>query len=344
MPFKLTRFPCFSRLGLAFLAAIAVQLAQAAELGEAVVSSHIGQPLVAEIELVDTAGAVQARNANGDVYRGANIAINPALSGLTLSVQRREGRQFLRLTSARAIDANYLHLFLELVDGGKTVIRPATLWLTPDLSAPPPPPPPPSPPAQPKPQALAPPVASRTPPVPPPIVDAEPPPPVRKPARVITLGQAGPACPQPMLEQQVQACAANDEKNKALTEQVSSLEAKVKQLQALIDARTGAAPPPPLATPDAAAVSAAASAASAASAAATVPAPVPPPKKPVAPPPPAAVKKTEEGGGFPWLLVVGSVLGLAAVGGGAWFWLKRRKAKAGEAPAPQAPPDAPEPD
>ena len=109
--------------------------AHAAELGDARVASHIGQQLVADIELTmleDAHAPVQVRLADPEVYSGAGIALPPALSTLTLSVMRRDGRQFLHATTLRPVEADHLHLYLELVDHGQRVVRLATLWLTPD--------------------------------------------------------------------------------------------------------------------------------------------------------------------------------------------------------------------
>jgi hypothetical protein len=109
--------------------------ALAAELGDARVVSHIGQQLVAEIELTalhDEAATVQVRLASADIYRGAGIAMPPVLSGLNLSVVRRGGRQFLTVTSLAPVQSDYLHLYLELADGNERGVRLATLWLTPD--------------------------------------------------------------------------------------------------------------------------------------------------------------------------------------------------------------------
>ena len=64
------------RLSLSFSCALLAGAAQAAELGEPRVSSFIGQPLVADIELTmleDAASPVQVRLAHPNVYRGANI-------------------------------------------------------------------------------------------------------------------------------------------------------------------------------------------------------------------------------------------------------------------------------
>lgn len=110
--------------------------APAAELGDIAVRSYIGQPLSADIELVqiapDEAASLQVRLAQENVYRGANISMNPALAGLHMALVRREGRQYLRVSTTRPIEAEYLHLFLELSGAGRQEVRAATVWLQAD--------------------------------------------------------------------------------------------------------------------------------------------------------------------------------------------------------------------
>ncbi|MBC7857746.1 MAG: fimbrial protein FimV, partial [Burkholderiaceae bacterium] len=119
---------------LAALAGVGVSLgARAAELGEASVRSYIGQPLDVDIELVALAPDEQNLRvvlASPDVYKGANIAMNPALQSLSLSIGHGGGRRFLHVTSARPIDAAHLNLFLELIGGGRSAVRATTVWLT----------------------------------------------------------------------------------------------------------------------------------------------------------------------------------------------------------------------
>lgn len=123
------------RLLSASLIASAACTAHAAELGDPRVASHIGQQLVADIELTSLEDAntpVQVRLASPEVYSEAGIAVPSVLSTLNLSVMRRDGRQFLHATTLRPVDADHLHLYLELVDHGQREVRLATLWLTPD--------------------------------------------------------------------------------------------------------------------------------------------------------------------------------------------------------------------
>lgn len=198
--------------------ALAVPLsAAAAELGQPAVKSHVGQPLVADIELrPDEGGLVRATLASEEVYQVANIVRPPVLGSLHMSVMRRDGRQFLHITTIRPVEKEYLHLFLELIENGKRSIRPATLWLTPE-------PPQPAPPQPARPAA-------------PPVVAAAPKAAVAKPAQPKPL----PAPAQPDT-----ACMALDYQNAQLSAQIVDLEEKVKALQLAIDMQATPAPRKP---------------------------------------------------------------------------------------------------
>ena len=284
--------------------------AQAAELGEPVVRSYLGQPLVADVELTglaDPGVPVGVRLANGDVYRGANIGMHPILSNLTMSVMRRDGRQFLHITSIRPVESENVHLFLDLTEGSRRNVRAVTLWLMPDPTPAPKPLPPPAPLAVPAPAVTVPAIGA-APRAPAAALAAAPAPQSERPraARVITVPPSGPACPQPAFsEEQIKSCSAMDYKNGLLSAQIVELEEKVKQLQLAIEGKAELASPPP---------------------AANKAAPPPPPK-------PAAKAAPKEEGGFPWLLMVAILLVLATIGGGVWFMLSRRKGKTVETAA-----------
>lgn len=321
-----------SRLIFSSLAFAALLPVHAAELGDPRVVSHIGQPLVADIELTmleDAATPVRVRVANPEVYNGAGIAVPPVLSSLNLSVMRRDGRQFLHVTSLRPVDADHVHLYLELVDKGQRAVRLATLWLTPD------PTPAPAPVAAPVPavapaqdavllaqveraRAAAPAPAAplrlervvKVPrPHPAPVAKA---PPVPHP-------DAHPAaCAIPAGE--AQACAALGAKNDELRTRLGQVEDRMKKLQVSLAAPVPAAPP----------------------AKADVPQPVAPPVvqagprpihsiKPLVPhKPKAAAPPPDEGWPWGW---IGAVIGvLALVGTGAFVVVRRRKAGSAAAP------------
>lgn len=213
------------RLGSALVLAVLLTCAQAVELGEPALRSHIGQPLVADIELSGFAGdgaAVQARLADPNVYAGAGIRVHPALASLNMSVMRRDGRQFLHLTTLKPVDTEYVHVFLELNEGARRSVRGVTLWLTPD--------PQPAPPAAPAP-IPAPPLSARAEPALPPAA-------VAAPLRLAS-------CPKPQFTaEQIKTCSTLDYKNAMLAAQIVELEEKVKLLQMAIEAKPRAAAPP----------------------------------------------------------------------------------------------------
>ncbi|APA69771.1 type IV pilus assembly protein FimV [Janthinobacterium sp. 1_2014MBL_MicDiv] len=127
-------FPRWSLIACA-AASLVLPPVMAAELGEMAVLSHVGQPLLAEIELTalapDEAQGVAVRLASPDVYRGGGIGMDPALQGLTINPFERGGRRYVRVTTAKAIQSGHLHLYLLLGNGGGAIVRLATLWLTP---------------------------------------------------------------------------------------------------------------------------------------------------------------------------------------------------------------------
>jgi pilus assembly protein FimV len=114
--------------------------AAAAELGEIAPRSYIGQPLAVDIDLValtpEEVAGLQVRLADGNVYRGANVTMNSALASVRLQVERRGAKSVLHVTTTRAVDADYVHLYVELGVPGKQDVRLATVWLQKDPNPP----------------------------------------------------------------------------------------------------------------------------------------------------------------------------------------------------------------
>lgn len=257
MTFRLHYFHAMAcRLPLLLTCALLAGAAQAAELGEPRVSSFIGQPLVADIELTmleDAANPVQVRLAHPNVYRGASIGMPAVLSTLRMSVMRRDGRQFLHVTSLGKVESEHLHLYLELADGTQRTVRLATLWLSPDPTPAPPPvpvaaPPVPAKAAEPAPkvEAAPKPAPARPKPAPAPIKPKPaivPPEPARPAPLTTEPAPAGGACaPQP--KAQVDACVVLGAKNAMLREQLGQLEDKVRVLQVAAGAAPASNQPP----------------------------------------------------------------------------------------------------
>lgn len=127
-------------LPLTIAACLAAPCALAAELGEIQVSSHMGQPLSAQIELTalapDELGGLPVRLASPDVYQGGRIAMDPALRGLRISQVERDGRRYLQLETAQPVNAGHVHLYFQMGSGSRAIIRLATVMLTPAPPAP----------------------------------------------------------------------------------------------------------------------------------------------------------------------------------------------------------------
>ncbi|WP_409028110.1 FimV/HubP family polar landmark protein [Janthinobacterium sp. SUN098] len=92
--------------------------ASAAELGKITVLSAAGQPLRAEVELSaikpGEAASLLAKLAPPETYRQANVEFNPALNALTFAVENRNGKPFIRISSAQPVAEPMVDLLLEL--------------------------------------------------------------------------------------------------------------------------------------------------------------------------------------------------------------------------------------
>lgn len=279
----------------------------AVELGEVSVRSHIGQPLVADIELTGLAApgaVVDARLAHPDVFKGANLGMHPVLATMRMSVMRRDGGQYLHITSTAPVQTQYVHLFLDLGESGRRNVRQASLPLTPDpRPAPPPAAPVPMPAAPVSAPSIIAPIAK---PVEQPVK------PALKPAIAAAAPMPAASCPKPRYsDDEIRACATRDYKNAILSAQIVELEEKVKALQAALDTPALAGPPAPLKV------------------AAAKPAKlVPPPIRTVPRNKPAAAQE----GGLPWSWIGAGLAALAAVAGAAMVVARRRRKVEVDAP------------
>ena len=117
------------------LSALAFSCAHAASLGKLTVLSSLGQPLRAEIELTavskDEAGSIVAKLASVESFRKANVEFNPALKSLNFSVEKRGGRQFVRVSSGQVMNEPYVDMLLELKSSSGQLVREYTFLLDP---------------------------------------------------------------------------------------------------------------------------------------------------------------------------------------------------------------------
>ena len=106
-----------------------------AELGRLTVLSQIGQPLNAQIEVLSLAPGderrLAPRLADRPVFSQSRIPYSPALADLTVSLERRGGRTFLRLRTAKPLSEPVLQLVLELYSGADLQISQYTISLAP---------------------------------------------------------------------------------------------------------------------------------------------------------------------------------------------------------------------
>ena len=122
----------------ALVSALAFHLndAHALALGRVVVQSALGEPLRAEIEVPEISAAeaasLQVGLASADAFRAAGVDVNPAFTGLEVTLQRRaDGRAFLRLRSQRPINEPFVDLIIEASWASGRIVRDYTLLFDP---------------------------------------------------------------------------------------------------------------------------------------------------------------------------------------------------------------------
>jgi pilus assembly protein FimV len=108
----------------------------AAGMGRMSVSSALGQPLRAEIELLsiqpEDVGTVEAKLADIDAYRQAHIDRSSVLSDLHFDIEKRSnGQPVIRITSSAPVTEPFVDLLVELNWNSGRVLREYTLLLDP---------------------------------------------------------------------------------------------------------------------------------------------------------------------------------------------------------------------
>ncbi|MBA3252918.1 MAG: LysM peptidoglycan-binding domain-containing protein, partial [Burkholderiaceae bacterium] len=133
---KFARAPLWCALSLALGLAVISPQADAAGLGRLNVTSGLGQPLRAELEVTsvgrDELPTLQVRMAPLAAFRAANLEFNPALTNLRFALDKRpDGNYFVRISSAQPVNEPYLDLMVELTWSTGRVIREYTVLLDP---------------------------------------------------------------------------------------------------------------------------------------------------------------------------------------------------------------------
>lgn len=111
-------------------------VANAAGLGKMTVTSALGQPLRAEIELIadskEDVSTFAARMAPNDAFRQAGIEKMPGLTNVRFSIEKRpSGQHYLRVTSAQPINEPFMALLVELNWPNGRLVREYTVLLDP---------------------------------------------------------------------------------------------------------------------------------------------------------------------------------------------------------------------
>ena len=130
---KLKRFT--TQLVAAGLIAVPL-MANAAGLGKLSITSALGQPLAAEIELfaADKAelDSLSANLASDQAFRDARVEYAPVLSSLRFSVEKKpDGRAVLKVTSSRPVNDPFIDMLVELNWASGRLVREYTVLLDP---------------------------------------------------------------------------------------------------------------------------------------------------------------------------------------------------------------------
>lgn len=110
--------------------------ATALSLGRLVVQSALGEPLRAEIEILDItedeASSLRPTVAQPDVFRASGMEYSSSLNGLQISLQKRpDGRHYLRLSNSRPVNDPYMDLILEASWSSGRLVRDYTMLFDP---------------------------------------------------------------------------------------------------------------------------------------------------------------------------------------------------------------------
>ncbi|MDI1237665.1 MAG: fimbrial protein FimV [Polaromonas sp.] len=121
---------------MAVLGSIATLPAHALGLGRVIVQSALGEPLRAEIEIVeisaDEAASLRTSVANADAFKAAGLEYTAAVANVQISLQRRaDGRAFLRLSSDRPVSEPFVDLILEARWASGRIVRDYTMLFDP---------------------------------------------------------------------------------------------------------------------------------------------------------------------------------------------------------------------
>jgi len=108
----------------------------AAGLGQINVVSSLGQPFLAEIDVLsvrkEDAGTLLVRLASVDAYRQAGVEYSGGVRGMALAVlQRPNGQLYIRASTSQAVNEPFINLLIELDSPSGKLVREYTALLDP---------------------------------------------------------------------------------------------------------------------------------------------------------------------------------------------------------------------
>lgn len=126
----------FSAVALAVLLGLWGSDASALSLGRITVQSALGEPLKAEVDVLDInadeAASLVIRVATPEAFKAAGLEYNPAMSSLKLALQRRaDGKAYILLSGDRAISDPFVDMILETRWNTGRIVRDYTLLFDP---------------------------------------------------------------------------------------------------------------------------------------------------------------------------------------------------------------------
>src|SRR5262245_54526589 len=114
---------------------LAASFAHAAGLGKITVLSSLGQPLLAEIEIVQLQPGEEeglaARLPSIEAFQAAGIEPSPILNTVRFNIQRRNNRPVLRVTSQQPVNDPVMEMLVGLQWSGGRLVREYTFLLDP---------------------------------------------------------------------------------------------------------------------------------------------------------------------------------------------------------------------
>ena len=110
-------------------------ISYAAGLGKMTVRSALGQPLDAEIEIVSLRPGEEesflARLASREAFAAAGIDFSPALAGARFSIERRDGKSVIRISTTQPVNDPILNVLVELQWANGRLAREYTVLVDP---------------------------------------------------------------------------------------------------------------------------------------------------------------------------------------------------------------------